>query len=81
MEIADTEGNAQNGGGSFIVHDEGQRGIYVKFEPNESSSMGRAIGMAGEIGSPVVGHNFPFGGNQRPFQQGGGGPITSPSNL
>ncbi|MCJ1357946.1 MAG: Stress response protein nst1 [Icmadophila ericetorum] len=81
LDIVDTEGNAQNGGGAFHVHNEGQRGMYIKFEPNEGSSMARAVGMAGEIGSPVVGHNFPFGGSQRPFQQGGGGPITSPSNF
>jgi len=35
LDICDTEGNAQNGGGSFTIRDEGPRGIFVRFDTDE----------------------------------------------
>jgi len=58
LEICDTEGNAQNGGGTFHIRNDANRGQLVKFEP-ESSTGGKAS--AGDIGSPLVGHSQPVG--------------------
>lgn len=77
LDILDTEGNSQNGGGTFIAQGEGQRGLCVKFEL-ENSSMGMRGGVPGDIGSPITGHAFPAFGGPRPFQPPGAG-ITSPS--
>lgn len=77
LEILDTEGNSYNGGGTFVVQSEGQHGLCVKFEP-ENSFMGMRGGVPGDIGSPVTGNAFPVFGGPRPFQPPGGG-ITSPS--
>jgi hypothetical protein len=56
LAICDTEGNAQNGGGSFEVRDDGQRGQVVKFEADSGNSW---TGTVGDIGSPIVGHSQP----------------------
>ncbi|EEP82502.1 conserved hypothetical protein [Uncinocarpus reesii 1704] len=55
LDICDTEGNAQNGGGSFAIKNEGPRGTFVKFEPdnNSISSSTRGSIVPGDIGSPV----------------------------
>lgn len=64
LDICDTEGNLQNGGGSFVISDNEGVGISVRFEPDSNSSLagGVAIGAGGghrssigEIGSPVSG--------------------------
>ena len=64
LEICDTEGNAQNGGGSFIIQNEGPRGMFVKFESGQdrAPSMGGLGGIGpGQIGSPTIGGVQPFG--------------------
>lgn len=66
LEICDTEGNSQNGGGSFIIKNEGNQGKFVKFEPDNNSAPSGARGSIapGDIGSPVPGSSVPaFGGN------------------
>lgn len=74
MDICDTEGNAQNGGGSFTVRDEGPRGIFVRFDADDTIHMsGRG---PGEIGSPIQGNSTPA---FRPFQPPGG--IIAPSSF
>lgn len=81
LDICDTEGNAQNGGGSFTVRTEGSRGTLVKFEADASISVnGRAVAAPGEIGSPLVGSSIPAFGGTRPFQPPGAG-ITPPSGF
>lgn len=71
LEISDTEGNGQNGGGSFLTQAEEQVGLLIKFESGRNTSLsGRG---AGDIGSPIVGGGaIPAIGGQRPFQQPGG---------
>ncbi|KAJ6166646.1 hypothetical protein N7470_002093 [Penicillium chermesinum] len=65
LEICDTEGNHQNGGGQFSVKEEGST-RYVKFdpEPNSAVSGHRGSLVPGDIGSPVPGNSNPaaFGG-------------------
>lgn len=56
LDICDTEGNAQNGGGSFEVRSDSQRGQLVKFEADNGNAW---TGTAGDIGSPMVGHSQP----------------------
>ena len=52
LDISDTEGNSQNGGGSFTVENYEPNGFYIKFQPGYNMSIG-ARGAAREIGSPV----------------------------
>lgn len=65
LEICDTEGNHQNGGGSFSVKEDGTT-RYVKFEPdtNSAASGHRGSLVPGDIGSPIPGNSNPaaFGG-------------------
>ena len=70
IEICDTEGNTQNGGGSFTIRNQDQVGFLIRFEPGRNLSMS-ARG-AGDIGSPIIGGAMPAIGGQRPFQQPGG---------
>ena len=56
LVICDTEGNAQNGGGSFEVRNDGQRGQVVKFEADGGINW---TGTVGDIGSPIIGHSQP----------------------
>ncbi len=66
LGICDTEGNSQNGGGSFEVIIDKARGQVVKFVEDAPSQPPR--GSVGEIGSPILGHsqhihhNNPLGG-------------------
>ncbi|KAI1973702.1 Stress response protein nst1 [Ophidiomyces ophidiicola] len=55
LEICDTEGDSHNGGGSFVIKDEGSAGTFVKFEPDNNSitSSSRGSMVPGDIGSPV----------------------------
>lgn len=76
VDIFDTEGNSQNGGGTFTVDDQLSHGIFVKFEPDTSHLYmgGRGTGAAGEIGSPIVGNSMPaINGAPRGFPPSGGG--------
>ncbi|KKK22980.1 stress response protein [Aspergillus rambellii] len=64
LDICDTEGNAQNGGGSFSVKSN-ETGEFVKFEPDNNSAAGgqRSSIAPGEIGSPIPHSSIPaFGG-------------------
>jgi hypothetical protein len=58
LVICDTEGNPQNGGGSFVIKNEGPRGTFVKFEPDinvaPTGAARRSI-IPGDIGSPIPG--------------------------
>ncbi|KMP07805.1 hypothetical protein CIRG_07486 [Coccidioides immitis RMSCC 2394] len=65
LDICDTEGNPQNGGGSFIIKNEGPKGTFVKFEPdnNSISSSTRGSVVPGDIGSPVPGSSLPTPGS------------------
>ncbi|KAK2750981.1 Stress response protein nst1 [Myotisia sp. PD_48] len=70
LDICDTEGNSQNGGGSLIVKNEGPRGNFVKFEPDNAmaaSGVKNTIS-PGDIGSPIPGNSFPspVGGGATP---------------
>ncbi|PYH43311.1 putative stress response protein Nst1 [Aspergillus saccharolyticus JOP 1030-1] len=64
LDICDTEGNTQNGGGSFSIRND-ETGEYVKFEPdtNSASSGHRGSIVPGEIGSPIPSSSsLAFGG-------------------
>lgn len=64
LDICDTEGNTQNGGGTFSIRKD-ETGEFVKFEPdnNSASSGHRGSIVPGEIGSPVPSSSLPaFGG-------------------
>lgn len=76
LDICDTEGNNQNGGGSFIIEDQGDAGTFVKFEPGRNPSVSMR-GAPGDIGSPIQGSAFPGFGGPRPFQQPGGAHAPS----
>ncbi|KAE8144216.1 salt tolerance down-regulator-domain-containing protein [Aspergillus avenaceus] len=60
LDICDTEGNSQNGGGSFSIRSD-ETGEYVKFEPdtNSATSGHRGSIVPGEIGSPVPSSSLP----------------------
>lgn len=65
LDICDTEGNPQNGGGSFLVKDDGSERKFVKFEPDNNSAISshRPSLVPGDIGSPVPSNSVPaFGG-------------------
>ncbi|KAJ5674008.1 hypothetical protein N7462_009447 [Penicillium macrosclerotiorum] len=65
LDICDTEGSPQNGGGSFFIKED-KKGRYVKFEPDTNSAVTGHRGsiVPGDIGSPVPGNSNPavFGG-------------------
>ena len=76
LEICDTEGNAQNGGGLLSVQNNARGQVFVKYEPDQGhSGVGRGAGAPGDIGSPVVGSAMPFG-SMRGFP-GSGMPTSS----
>ena len=79
LDICDTEGNSQNGGGSFTVAHE-QTGEFIRFEAGRNTSVSTRSGVPGDIGSPIPGGAMPvFGGARQPFQPPGS--IMSPSNF
>jgi len=45
LDICDTEGNSQNGGGSFVIENHEPNGIFVKFEPGRNTSMSMSGGL------------------------------------
>ncbi|KAK7942575.1 uncharacterized protein PG986_011688 [Apiospora aurea] len=59
LDMCETEGNAQNGGGSFDVRqDEASGKVSVRFDPSSggpTAAGSRNVGAPGEIGSPIVG--------------------------
>ena len=55
LGICDTEGNAQNGGGSFEVMMDKTRGQVIKF----TEDVAPPRSSVGDIGSPVVSHSQP----------------------
>lgn len=61
LGICDTEGNAQNGGGSFEVMMDKSRGQVIKFTEDNVQPRNSV----GDIGSPLPGHSqtaaFPMG--------------------
>jgi hypothetical protein len=59
LEICDTEGNAQNGGGTFEVHADPVKGQVIKFSEDVGKSVPRSS--VGDIGSPVPVQSTPFG--------------------
>lgn len=64
LDICDTEGNTQNGGGSFLTKKD-ETGVFVKFELDDNSAVSGHRGsiVPGEIGSPVPSSSLPvFGG-------------------
>ncbi|KAL2854392.1 salt tolerance down-regulator-domain-containing protein [Aspergillus pseudoustus] len=67
LDICDTEGNAQNGGGSFSIR-KSEKGEFVKFEPDTNSAASGQRGSIGpgEIGSPLTTSSIPFGGIATP---------------
>lgn len=71
LDICDTEGNTQNGGGSFIIeHHEPH--TFVKFEPGRTTSISMSGGIGpGDIGSPIPGGAIPSFGGGRGFPQHG----------
>lgn len=77
LDICDTEGNMQNGGGSFIIESLAPNTTLVKFEQARNGSMGVRGAVPGDIGSPVPGGAFNTFGGARPFQQPGGMPAPS----
>lgn len=59
LDMCETEGNNQNGGGTFdIKQDDASGKVSVRFDPNSGGSGpsgSRNVGAPGEIGSPVAG--------------------------
>ena len=71
LDICDTEGNSQNGGGSFVIEHNELNGISVKFEPGRNTSVSMSGGLGpGDIGSPISGGAMPAFGGARGFSQG-----------
>ncbi|KAI0165983.1 salt tolerance down-regulator-domain-containing protein [Xylariaceae sp. FL1272] len=65
LEICETEGNSQNGGGSFDVRRTSNGKVAIRFDLSGDSVSGpfsRNVGAPGEIGSPIVGAGAPFRG-------------------
>ncbi len=80
LEICETEGDSQNGGGYFIIKNEGPNRMAVKHELNTNIPPGGRGGMPpGEIGSPLPGNTMPAFSGPRSFQPLGG--IGSPSGF
>ena len=65
LDILDTEGNHQNGGGSFTVRGDGPS-TEVRFDSEDNSNGGSGPsvgGGVGDIGSPIIGHSQMTGGH------------------
>ena len=62
LDICDTEGNPQNGGGSFLIRDGEESQKSVKFEPDNNSSVpgNRTSIVPGDIGSPIPNSSVPL---------------------
>lgn len=79
--ICDTEGDAQNGGGTLHVRQDAGDAFSVKWEPDSATpSTGRVMSQLGEIGSPIPSNSMPAFG--RGFGSIGGlGSLASPSGF
>ncbi|KAI1820404.1 hypothetical protein F4861DRAFT_70072 [Xylaria intraflava] len=63
LDICETEGSPQNGGGSFDIRRDKNDRIAVRFDKGGGPTHGsfpRNVGAPGEIGSPIVGAGTPF---------------------
>lgn len=58
LELCETEGNVNNGGGSFEIRDEGDGRIAIRYLGITPTP--RPVGAPGEIGSPVAGSIQPM---------------------
>lgn len=78
MDICDTEGSSQNGGGSFTVKEDETGNRYVKFEPDSTSPLSSHRGsfVPGDIGSPVPASSMPA-----PFGAPGVRQYSSPTTF
>ena len=76
IDIVDTEGNPQNGGGTFVVDGDGPH-MFVRYIPDNTSGagIGRFVGGHGDIGSPVTSSALPFGTPRGLGRSGGGIPA------
>ncbi|KAI4094342.1 MAG: hypothetical protein LQ344_002242 [Seirophora lacunosa] len=72
LDICDTEGNQQNGGGFFIIESAENTSPFIKFDSGRNSSMSTRGGVPGDIGSPIPGSGFAGFGGMRPYQLAGG---------
>ncbi|KAI1815183.1 hypothetical protein GGS20DRAFT_544764 [Poronia punctata] len=65
LDICETEGNAQNGGGSFEVQRDNNDTIIIRFDKGDDIGHGilprHVRAPPGEIGSPIVGFSRPVG--------------------
>jgi len=52
LDLCETEGNSNNGGGYFDIRLENDGRYFIRFEPDAPI---RSVGAPGDIGSPVVG--------------------------
>ncbi|KAI1503814.1 salt tolerance down-regulator-domain-containing protein [Biscogniauxia marginata] len=58
LEMCETEGNPQNGGGSFDIRRDGNGKVAIRYEADDGVGplqFSRKVGPPGEIGSPVAG--------------------------
>lgn len=82
LDICDTEGNSQNGGGTFTVQTSGKT-KFIRFEPSPDCtspiSTRRGSSAIGEIGHPVPGPNPP--GSAAPGAFGGIGHSPSTTST
>lgn len=64
-DLVEVEGDAQNGGGSFVVDQEQNGNILIKFEPGDGDGPGRDkhVLVPGEIGSPSIIGSLPAAGS------------------
>ncbi|KAI1342550.1 salt tolerance down-regulator-domain-containing protein [Xylariaceae sp. FL0016] len=63
LDMCETEGNPQNGGGSFDIRRSDGDKVAIRFEksaPSTSSPFSKKVGAPGEIGSPIVGSGIPY---------------------
>lgn len=64
LDMCETEGNAQNGGGTFDIKHGDNGKVSIRYDPEMPpgpSPFARNVGAPGEIGSPIVGHVAAFG--------------------
>lgn len=62
LDLCETEGNPQNGGGSFLIDKDNSGAVLVKFDPGLGTSGPRNSIVPGDIGSPVPGTSIPAAG-------------------
>lgn len=55
LDLCDTEGNSSNGGGVFDVRGTPSKRM-IRWAPDGSEQLHRAVGAPGEIGSPITGY-------------------------